>query len=187
MTQTQRIFITVVLISIVSACSRENSGDSNIAAEEKNEQKFDTRAEEKEANFVADAIEEKYAKIKLAELASIKSSNKEVQEVAQQLVNDQSESLAALQNLASKKGITFPVEEGEEARKKVNELSKQQAPDFDKKWCDEIVAQHEKEIREFELMRDKSKDPELKEIITNDLKELRTHLDSLNRLEENIM
>ena len=50
-----------------------------------------------------------------------------------------------------------------------------------------LLPQHKKTIREFELMRDKSKDPELKEIITNDLKGLRTHLDRLNSLEENIM
>ena len=187
MKQTQKIFIAMVLISIASACRTENSGDSNVAAEEKNDQKFDTRAEEKEANFVADAIEEKYADIKLAELASTKSSNKEVQDVAQQLVKDQSESLAILQSLANKKGIVFPIEEGEETSEKVNELSKQQDPDFDKKWCDEIIANHKKTIREFELMRDKSKDQELKEIITNDLKELRTHLDRLDSLEENIM
>src|SRR6187455_1565397 len=169
MKRAQRIFIAVVLFSIVSACSRENDRDNSVAAEEKNEQKFDTRAEEKEANFVAGAIEEKYADIKLAELASTKSSNKEVQEVAQQLVKDQSESLAVLQNLANKKGIVFPAEEGEQTSEKVNELSKQEDPDFDKKWCDEIIGKHKKTIREFELMRDKSTDPELKEIITHDL------------------
>ncbi len=183
----QRIFIAVVFISIVSACNTKTNRDSNAAAEEKNEQKFDTREEEKEANFMAEAIEEKYADIKLAELASTKSSNKEVLDVAQQLVKDQTESLAVLQNLASKKGIIVPVEEGEETRKIVNDLSKQNDPDFDKKWCDEIVAKHKKTIREFELMRDKSKDPELKEIITNDLKGLRVYLDRLDSLEENIM
>ena len=187
MKRAQRIFIAVVLFSIVSACSRENDRDDNVAAEEKNEQKFDTRAEEKEANFVAGAIEEKYADIKLAELASTKSSNKEVQEVAQQLVKDQSESLAVLQNLANKKGIVFPAEEGEQTSEKVNELSKQEDPDFDKKWCDEIIGKHKKTIREFELMRDKSTDPELKEIITHDLQGLRAHLDRLDSLEENIM
>jgi putative membrane protein len=187
MKQVQRIFIAVVFISIVSACGTESKRDSNAAAEEKNKQKFDTRAEEKEANFMAEAIEEKYADIKLAELASTKSSNKEVQDVAQQLVKDQSESLTVLQDLATKKGIVFPVEEGEETRKIVNDLSKQQDPDFDKKWCDEIVAKHKKTIREFELMRDKSEDPELKEIITNDLKDLRVHLHRLDSLEEKIM
>ena len=187
MKHTQKIFIVVGLFSIVSACGKVNNEGNDAAVEEKNEQKFDTRAEEKEANFMAEAIEEKYANIKLAELASTKSSNKEVQDVAQQLVEDQSASLAILQNLANKKGIVFPVEEGEETSKKVNELSKQHDPDFDKKWCNEIIATHKKAIRELELMRDKSKDQELKEIITNDLKGLRTHLDRLDSLEEDIM
>jgi putative membrane protein len=183
----QKTFIAIFLISVVAACGSENKNDSNEVAEEKNERNFDSRAEEKEADFVADAIEEKYAKMKLAELASTKSTNKEVQDVAQQLVNHESKSLAALQNLASRKGITFPVEEGEETREKVNQLSKQQTPDFDKKWCDEIVAHHEKEIREFEVMREKSKDPELQQIITNDLNDLRAQLDRLNALKEKIM
>jgi len=187
MKRMQKIFIAAVFISIVSACGRENNRDSNGAAKEKNEQKFDTRAEEKDANFVAEAIEEKYAYIKLAELASTKSSNREVQDVAQQLVKDQSESLAIFQNLATKKGIEFPVEEGDKTREKVNDLSKRQDPDFDKKWCDEIVANHKKTIREFELRRDKSKDPELREIIISDLKGLRTHLDRLNKLEKNML
>ena len=187
MKRMQGFFIAVVFISIVSACNTVTNRDSNAASEEKDKQKFDTRAEEKEADFMAEAIEEKYADIKLAELANTKSSNKEVQDVAQQLVKDQSEALALLQNLAKKKGIVFPVEEGEETRKIVNDLSKQQDPDFDRKWCDEIVAKHKKTILEFELMRDKSDDPELKEIITNDLKELRVYLDRLDSLEEKLM
>ena len=187
MKQINQLVLIVVLIAIASSCGRENKGDSNTAAKKLNEKKFDTRSEEKEARFVSNAIEEKYAKIKLAELASTKSSNKKVQDAAQQIVNDESKSLTVLQDLASKKGITVPVEEGEEAKKKVNDLSKQDAPDFDKKWCDEIVDKHEKEIREFELMRDKSEDPELKEIITDDLKDLRAQLDKLNSLEEFIM
>jgi putative membrane protein len=109
-----------------------------------------------------------------------------VQDFAQQLLNEQSESVVAFQNLARKKGITVPVEEGNESKKKVNELSQQQDPEFDKKWCNEIVSKHEKSIREFELMRDKATDPELKELVTNDLKELRTQLDQLNALEKNI-
>jgi putative membrane protein len=187
MKKMHNIFAVVILSAILVACGTEDKRDSNAVAEKKNDQKFDTRDEEKEANFVAGAIEEKYGEIKLAELASTKSANKEVQDIAQQLVNDQSESLAALQDLASKKGITVPVEESEEAKKKVNELSKESDPDFDKKWCDEIVNNHEKTIREFELMRNKSKDQELKAIITNELIGLRAQLDKLNMLEENIM
>jgi len=187
MKQICNILIAAFFISCIASCDNAKKDDSNAIAEKKNEKKFDTRAEEKEADFVADAIEDKYAEIKLAELASTKSSNKQVQDVAQQLVNDQTVSLTALQNLANKKGISIPVEEGEDAKKKVNELSEQGDPDFDKKWCDEIASKHEKAIREYELMRDRSTDTELKEIITNDLIVLRAQLDKLNALEEDIM
>jgi putative membrane protein len=187
MKQIRNIFIAVLFISFVSSCDNARKDDSNAIAEEKNHKNFDTKAEEKEADFVSDAIEDKYAEIKLAELASTKSSNRQVQEVAQAMVNDQTTSLTALQNLANKKGISIPVEEGEEAKEKVNTLSKQEDPDFDKKWCDEIVSNHEKAIRAYEVMRDRSSDTELKEIITNDLIVLRAQLDKLNALEKSIM
>src|SRR5262245_46162971 len=138
MKQVSNILIAVVFISFMLSCQNAKKDDSNAIAKQKNEKKFDSRAEEKEADFVADAIEEKFAEIKLAELASTKSSNKHVQEVAQQLVNDQTTSLTALQNIANKKGISIPVEEGEEAKEKVNKLSKESDPDFDKKWCTEL-------------------------------------------------
>ena len=186
MNQMQTLFVLVIFVSLVFGCSSENKRDSNVAAEEQNEETFDTREDEKEAKFVADAIERKYDEMKLAELASAKSTNKMVQDAAQQLLNEQSESVVAFQNLARKKGITFPVEEGNESKKKVNELSEQQDPEFDKKWCDEIVGKHEKAIREFESMRDKTTDAELKELIANDLINLRAQLDELNALEKNI-
>ena len=187
MKQIRDILTALLFISFVLSCDNAKRTDGNVIAEEKNEKKFDSREEEKEADFVADAIEDKFADIKLAELASTKSSNKKVQDVAQELVNEQTTSLTALQNLANKKGISIPAEEGEEAKKKVNELSKHGDPDFDKKWCNEIVSHHEKAIREYEVMRDRSKDTELKEIITNDLITLRAQLDKLNALEESIM
>jgi putative membrane protein len=186
MNQMQKLFASMICVSLLFACSGENKRDSNVAAEEQNEEKFDTRADEMEAKFVADAIEKKYDEMKLAELASAKSTNKMVQDVAQQVLNNQSESVVSFQNFARTKGITFPVEEGNESKKKVNELSQQQDADFDKKWCDEIVSKHEKAIRGFESMRDKATDPELKELITSDLKNLRAQLDELNALEKNI-
>jgi len=186
MNQMRTLFVSVIFVSLVCGCSSENKRDSNVAAKEQNEEKFDTRADEKEAKFVADAVEKKYDEMKLAELASAKSTNKQVQDVAQRLLNEQSESLVAFQNLAREKGITVPVEEGNESKKHVNELSQQHDPEFDKKWCDEIVSKHEKAIREFESMRDKATDPELKELIANDLINLRAQLEELNALEKNI-
>ena len=179
------IFVTC-LFTFLAGCDSSKKHDSNTRVEEKNEKNFEGKAEIKEANFVADAIEEKYAEIKLAELASIKSSNKEIQDFAQQLVNDHTKALQMLHALANRKGITVPAEEGEKAKEKINDLSKQEDPDFDKKWRDELIARHDKTIREFEAMYDKSDDAELREIISQTLMDLRAQLEKINALEHNI-
>lgn len=179
------IFVTC-LFTCLAGCDSSPKDDSNTRVEEKNEKNFEGKAEVKEANFVADVIEEQYAEIKLAELASIKSSNKEIQDFAQQLVHDHTKALQMFQALADRKGITVPAEEGEKAKEKVNDLSKQEDPDFDKKWRGELIARHQKTIREFEAMYDKSEDAELREIINNTLMDLRAQLEKINALENKI-
>jgi putative membrane protein len=187
MKQVQNIVAILLGFMVLISCEPSRKQDSHEIAEEKNKKNFDTRTGEKEAAFVANAIQGNFAEIKLAELASTKSSNKELQAIAQELVSDHTNSNAKLQNLASKKGISIPVEEGEEAKEKVNALAKEKQPDFDKKWCDVLVDKHEKTIRDFESMQEKSEDPELKEIIHTTLPELRAHLEKLNAIEKNMM
>lgn len=187
MKRVQNIVILLLSFLIVQSCEMSRKQDSHEIAEEKNKKSFDTRKDEKEADFVADAIQNNFAEIRLAELASTKSSNKQLQAMAQELVSDHTTSLAKLQALANKKGISTPVDEGEDGKEKVNKLAKEEQPDFDKKWCDELVDNHEKTIRDFEAMQEKSGDPELKELISATLLELRVHLDKLTALEKNMM
>lgn len=186
----KRVFcFFVIFIYSNLGCDSKNDQKSNSydVAQKENEEKFDTKASEKEADFVIDAIEERYAEIKLAELANTQSSNKDVQDLAQALVIDHTKALTELQNLASKKGITVPVEEGEGTKETINELSKQQDPDFDKKWCNELIAKYRKNIRAFESMWDRSEDPVLKDIINDTLINMKANLDKLNALENSIM
>lgn len=186
MKQFQNIVIVLMGMLSLVQCESSHKQDSHEIAEENNEKNFDTRKEEKEAQFVADAIQSNLAEKKLAELASTKSSNKEIQAIAQEMVSDHTSSNSKLQDLATRKGISFPVEEGEEAKEKVNALANEKQPDFDKKWCDALVDKHEKIIRDFESMKEKSGDPELKEIINATLPELRAHLERLTTLEKNM-
>jgi putative membrane protein len=187
MRQVQNIVIIFLSILTLVNCESARKQDSQEVAEEKNEKNFDTREGEKEAAFVANAIQENLAEIKLAELASTRSSNRQVQAVAQEMVSDHADSNLKLRELASKKGISVPVEEGEEAKEKVNKLAKETQPDFDKKWCDELVDKHEKTIRDFEAMQQRSEDPELKELINATLPELRSHLEKLTALEKDML
>lgn len=172
--------------ALASGCDLRKGTESHDLAEERNEENFDTKSEKNLVDFLADAIEANYADIKLAELASIKSSNKEIQDFAQDLANDHTNSLTELQALADKKGIAAPVEEGETTKEKINKLSEEKEPDFDKKWCNELITKHKKAIREFESMSDQSEDPELKEVIGRSLIDLNAKLDKLNTIEKSM-
>jgi putative membrane protein len=180
------LFIGIVF-TVSIGCDTPQQKGSHAEAKEKNKENFDDKVIEKEAHFVANAIEDQYAEIKLAELASTKSSNKEIQDFAQQLVEDHTNALAMFRALAERKGVAVPVDEGEEAKKRVNKLSTHEGQDFDKKWCDEIVSLHKKSIREFESMYDKSRDTELLELINHTLMDLHAQRDRLHSLKDKIM
>jgi putative membrane protein len=176
-------FVFAGLLAL-AGCDSQTKSSSSAVAEEENEKKFDTRKEENEADFLADAIEDRYAEIKFAELVNTKSSNKNIQDFAQELVNDQSKILAELQRLANERDVTVPVDEGDATKEKINKLFKQDDPNFDKKWCSELSSEHKKSIREYERMLDKTDDTELKNVINQALISLRASLGKLEHLEE---
>jgi len=176
-------YLLFVGLLALAGCDSQNKNSSYAVAEEENDKKFDRRKEEKEADFVAEAIQDRYAEIKFAELVSTKSSDKKIQDFAQQLVNDQSKVLAELQQLANERSISIPVDEGDAAKQKVNKLFGQDDADFDKKWCRELSGEHKKTIREYERMLDRTDDPRLKNIIEQALISLRTSLSKLEQFE----
>ena len=175
-------FLFAGLVALAGCESRRESS-SYVVAEKENDTKFDSREAENEADFVADAIQDRYAEIKFAELVSTKSSDKQIQDFAQELVNDQSKILAQLQDLANERRITIPFEEGNAAKEKVNKLFEQDDADFDKKWCRELSSEHRKSIRKYERMLDRTDDPALKTIIDQALMSLRTNLTKLEHFE----
>ena len=164
----------------LAGCDSQRESSSYAVAESENDKKFDNRKEENEADFVVDAIQDRYAEIKLAELISTKSSDKNIQDFAQELVNDQSKILTQLQQFAADRRITVPVDEGNAAKEKVNKLFEQDDADFDKKWRRELSSNHKKSIRKYERMLERTDDAALKTVIGQALISLRTSLTKLD-------
>lgn len=187
MKRTALHFLAVLTLAIaLIGCGPKKEADSNETAKAENEEKFDTKASEKDADFVANAVAGNYAEIKMAELAKTRSANTEVQAIAAMLVDDHTKVLTELKDFATQRGISIPLEEKDDAKEKMNDLSKQDAKDFDKQWCKTMVEKHEKSIKDFESTYDKTKDTTLKEWINQTLPALKTHLDKLNTCEKNL-
>jgi putative membrane protein len=177
-------FLAAVLM--LSCTPRHDNDDSAGIAKDANKEGFDTREQEKNANFIVDAVANSYAEVRMAQLAQNRSDNNEVKEVAVMLEKDHAKMLTQLKGFAGTKGISIPTEENEQAKKKLNDMSGEQGTKFDQKWCKELVSKHEKTIQDFEDMWEKTEDDDLKDLINETLPDLRTHLVKLSSCREKL-
>lgn len=181
-----KILTLASLLAMYSCNDARKEQDSNEIAEEANDEKFEDNQAEKDADFVEEVVASNYAEIKLAELANQRSRNTEVKEIAQMLQTDHSGALNELKTLAQAKSISIPVEETDEAKRKMENFTDESGEDFDKKWCKEMIDQHEDTIDKFEKRLENTEDAELKAWISKTLPTLRTHHDRLKACHEKI-
>lgn len=188
----KRIFKILTLASLVvvfASCNetrREQEQDTNEVAEEANDEKFEDNDMEKDADFVAEAVASNLAEIQMAKLASQRSSNPEVKQLAKTLENDHTKVLAELKALAQQKAITVPVEPEDEAKRKMENLREEEADDFDKKWLETMEDAHEKSINKFERRADKGEDADIKSFASKTLPHLKMHKEKIDQCQDKV-
>jgi|SRR5688572_7188959 len=174
------VIVWLALLSIVLAgfVSCNSSDESKTQAEDANKEKFD-KAAEKDAQFVVDQVSGNYAEVKLAQLAQQKSTNAEIKSIAAMLESDHTAVLNDLKSFATKKNISIPAEESQDAKDKIQKLNEEQSTAFDKRWCDELMDKHTKGIKSYEDASTNLEDPELKSWAANLVPKLKMHHEKL--------
>jgi len=169
------------LIFALSSCGEtknaESEEDSKEVAEEKNEETFDTRASEKDAQFLVNAAETGMMEVKLAQLALTKSKNADVKELATMMETEHTKANLALNELAGKKNISIPTAlttDGEDAYKKLSDLD---GAKFDKEYCEMMVKGHSDVVDRFEKASNDATDMDIKNWASTMLPTLRAHLE----------
>jgi len=178
--------LMLLLVVFAAACEPKKQEDSAEVAKSVNDATFEDRDEEKDADFVVNAIANNYAEIKLSELALSRSTDTGVKEIATMLQADHTKVLNELKAYAEKRGIAVPEAETDEALKERNSLAEKEAKDFDEKWCDMLEDNHKKTINKFETRINKTEDMELKNWISATLPGLRGHLEMIKKHEDRV-
>lgn len=176
---------TIRLILFVLACGlmlaacdkRGMQEESKDVAEDKNDEKFDTKANEKDAQFVVDAVSDSYAEIELSELAETRAVDDEVKKVAADLKSSYTVLLEKLKVYATAKAISIPTAEAETTRNKMEKLAADKK--FDKGWSDEVRDISKNTIDRFESASESLTDQELKTLASNSLTEIRKNHDKI--------
>ncbi len=161
---------------ILAFASCESTEDSKDVAKDMNEERFDDRDAEKDANFLVDAAAMLHKNVKLGELAASNSSSASVKELGSMIASMHANDIASLNSLASNKGIVLPDSASHNVVNTYNDLTEKRGLDFDKAYTDKVVSSHKDAIDKFEDIAENAKDAEIRTWATNMLPNLRDHL-----------
>ena len=129
-----------------------------------------------ERRFIEKAAQGGMEEVELSKLAMDKAQNAQVKEFAKRLVDDHTKANAELAKLASAKGVSAPATMDGGHKRKVERMAKKSGAEFDREYMDDMVDDHQKDVREFRSMAKSAKDPDLKAFAASTLPTLEQHL-----------
>ncbi|WP_169927603.1 DUF4142 domain-containing protein [Labilithrix luteola] len=109
-----------------------------------------------------------------------------VKTFAAHMVADHGKADAELKALMVSKSVTLPTDLGAEQRKNVDEMAALSGPQLDKRYADDMVEDHEQDVKEFKEAEQKVKDPELRAWIKKTLPTLEHHLAMAKEMQANV-
>jgi putative membrane protein len=133
----------------------------------------------KDKKFVENAAAGGIMEVNLGKLATEKASNQEVKDFGQKMVDDHTKANQELMDFAKSKGVDL--KDGEEkgtkeAQKSSAKLAKHSGADFDHEYMEDMVSDHEKDVKEFEKASKNADDVDLKAWAAKTLPTLQMHL-----------
>jgi putative membrane protein len=126
--------------------------------------------------FVTEAAMGGMAEVELGQLASDKAQSDQVKQFAQRMVTDHGKANDELKSLAQRKNITLPTEVGAKHKATKDRLSKLSGSAFDRAYMQEMVADHRKDVSEFQRESRSGKDPDVKAWAAQTLPTLQEHM-----------
>jgi len=108
--------------------------------------------------------------------AAAKAQNPEVKQFAQKMVTDHQQMYNELLSLAKQKGVALP-QSGSLKEKAQSKLAERASgADFDKKYMEEMVKDHQKDVQDAQNIAAKAKDPEFKRAVEKAHAKIQEHL-----------
>jgi putative membrane protein len=132
-------------------------------------------------SFMKDACQGGMAEVEMGKLAEQKSKNPEIKKFGQMMVTDHTAAGNDLKALAAKKNITLPTDLGSH-KSTMDSLSKE-TDGFDKAYVNEMVSDHEADLKEFQKQAQNSSDPDVKAFAAKVVPVIQKHLDAIKAIE----
>lgn len=184
MTRGVQAVLGVALAGAIVACSDNNTANrdaGNAGAA------VGTSGATADRDFVADQLEDGQTEVVLGKLAAEKATNPEVKEFAQSMVRDHQQAGEDLRRAtaAANAPVNPPAELDGDHRNLREELMKLSGLEFDRKYIDAMVDEHEEAVNELEGKAN-SDNPQIKQWVANALPVVRQHLEHAKQLDKKL-
>jgi putative membrane protein len=167
------------------------------ATSEKVEEKVDTMASnigaavdslgnndaDDDADFVQDVTRSNAMELHMLAQGRTMGTNAELKSAAKKMETDHKKLASEMREYAAKKNIALDTADMDHHDDAADD---KKGVEWDKEWIDDMVEDHEKDIKKFEDAENDVKDPELKAMITKTLPILREHLEMSKKLQEKL-
>jgi putative membrane protein len=182
---TQAMFGVALAASIVACSGEKHASDTGTAARDTGA--VGTAGANSEKDFIEDQLEDSMAEIRLARLASERATNPQVKEFAAMMARDHQMAGDELKQAASASNVqpNVPAEPDGDHKDAQEELAKLSGRDFDKKYMDKMVDEHEEAVNEVER-KTNSDNVQVRQWATKTLPKIREHLEHAKQIQRTL-
>ena len=136
--------------------------------------------------FAAAAASGGMAEVQLGQLAQQNGNSDAVKSFGQQMVTDHSKAGDDLKNVAQKEGMALPMNISKEDQDTYDRLSQLHGAQFDQKYAQDMVKDHQKDIADFQQEASSGKNASLKDFASRTLPTLKNHLRMAQDMEHKV-
>jgi putative membrane protein len=132
--------------------------------------------------FVKKALEGNMAEIHMGQLALEKSSDDQVKQFAQRMVDDHGKMLDQLKPAAQAMGVKVPDGPSKGAMKNMDKMKALSGDAFDQAYIKDMVKDHKKDSSEFKQEAQSTQNPQLKQLVTEASQTIDSHLQQIQQI-----
>lgn len=136
----------------------------------------------KDSQFLQQATTTGLTEVQMGQMALDKSSDAQIKQLAQSIIDDQTHANDQLKTLAAQKQVTLPTTGTSDAQKETKSLQAKNGSAFDQAWSKAIVKDHQAAVKLFTKESTQTKDADLKKFAQATLPTLTTNLQAAQKL-----
>jgi putative membrane protein len=132
--------------------------------------------------FVKKAMEGNMAEVQMGQLALQKSTDDQVKQFAQRMVDDHGKMLDQLKPAAQAMGVKVPDGPPKGAMKNMDKMKGLSGDAFDQAYIKDMMKDHKKDSSEFKQEAESTQNPQLKQLVTEASQTIDSHLQQIQQI-----